>query len=111
MIPVPTAQQMREIDRYTIEEMGIPARVLMESAGEETARQILKRLRRGDSTAVLCGRGNNGGDGFAAARRLKHAGADAQIYLAAEPVRPRRTRLRMPSSGAKSGRPRPYAAP
>lgn len=88
MIPVPTAQQMREIDRYTIEEMGIPARVLMESAGEETARQILKRLRRGDSTAVLCGRGNNGGDGFAAARRLKHAGADAQIYLAAAPVRP-----------------------
>lgn len=88
MIPVPTAQQMREIDRYTIEEMGIPARVLMESAGEETARQILKRLRRGDSTAVLCGRGNNGGDGFAAARRLQHAGADAQIYLAAEPVRP-----------------------
>ena len=88
MIPVPTAKQMREIDRYTIEEMGIPARVLMENAGEETARQILKRLRRGESTAVLCGRGNNGGDGFAAARRLKNAGADAQIYLAAEPIRP-----------------------
>ena len=88
MIPVPTARQMREIDRFTIEEMGVPARVLMENAGVEIARMLLKRLRRGDSAAVLCGRGNNGGDGFAAARRLRQAGADAQIYLAAEPTRP-----------------------
>lgn len=78
-----TAAQMREADRLTIEEVGIPARVLMESAGREVAavlrsRDSSLRLRR---VAVVSGRGNNGGDGFVAARSLHGDGVDVTVFL------------------------------
>ncbi len=67
-----TAQQMREVDRMTIEELGVPGRVLMENAGRSVVDVLESRFtglaeRR---IAVLCGKGNNGGDGFVIARHL-----------------------------------------
>src|SRR5690606_11730004 len=75
--------QMREADRRTIEDVGIPARVLMENAGRQAAGAVdaafdgLSAMR----VAVLCGRGNNGGDGFVAARSLAEHGVDVRVYL------------------------------
>src|SRR5688572_19395832 len=78
-----TARQMREADRRTIEDIGIPSIVLMENAGRqvvaamETTFKDLADLR----VAVLCGRGNNGGDGFVVARVLREQSVDVGAYL------------------------------
>lgn len=75
---------MREIDRLTSERYGIPSLVLMENAAAATARVIAAAFS-GDiadkSILVLCGRGNNGGDGAATARLLAHAGANSTAIL------------------------------
>ena len=77
------AQQMREADRQAIEDIGIPSMVLMENAG----RQVVAAMETafadlaGSRVAILCGRGNNGGDGFVAARVLWQRGIDAQVYV------------------------------
>ncbi|MBI1290513.1 NAD(P)H-hydrate dehydratase [bacterium] len=68
-----TAAQMREIDRQAIEEYGVPAAELMEAAGRTIAVDIAESFERG-TVAVLAGKGNNGGDGFVAARYLHRAG-------------------------------------
>ncbi len=79
-------QQMREADRRTIDEIGIPSIVLMENAGRqvvaamETAFEDLASLR----VAVLCGRGSNGGDGLVVARALLEDHVDAGVYLFGE---------------------------
>jgi len=67
-----TAEIMAEIDRAAQEEYGIPQAVLMENAGRAVAEAVIARHPRleGLEIAVLCGKGNNGGDGFAAARCL-----------------------------------------
>jgi len=70
MIPVLTSGQMRAADRRTIEEVGLPGAVLMENAGAAVARAIRERYPQARRLAVLCGKGNNGGDGFVAARHL-----------------------------------------
>ncbi len=78
-----TAAQMREADRRTIEDIGIPSLVLMENAG----RQVVAAMEavHGDlqehSVAVLCGRGNNGGDGFVVARTLIQRGVDVSVFV------------------------------
>lgn len=78
-----TAAQMREADRRTIHEIGIPGIVLMENAG----RQIVSAMEahidglRGGSVAVLAGRGNNGGDGFVIARTLAQRGIEPTVFL------------------------------
>ncbi len=69
MLPVLTAAQMHEADRRTIENVGLPAAVLMENAGAAVAAVIDERWPAA-RPIVLCGRGNNGGDGFVVARRL-----------------------------------------
>jgi NAD(P)H-hydrate epimerase len=82
--PVLTSAQMREIDRLTTERYGIPSLVLMENAGAATARVIAAAFSRdivNSSALVLCGRGNNGGDGAATARLLAHAGANVTAIL------------------------------
>ncbi|HEU4732287.1 MAG TPA: NAD(P)H-hydrate dehydratase [Kofleriaceae bacterium] len=84
MLPVVTADEMRALDRRTIEDIGIPATTLMETAGRAVAGAALRMLdgRRGH-VRVVCGPGNNGGDGFVAARVLRAQGVDAVVYLAA----------------------------
>lgn len=85
---VVTAEEMRRIDRHTIEQIGIPAMVLMENAGREIAGEVLsvihERRRPADAERwlVLAGKGNNGGDGFVAARHLRQAGVEAEVALA-----------------------------
>jgi len=75
--------QMREAEQRTVSDIGIPARVLMENAGRQVAAAIetafdeLAVMR----VAVLCGRGNNGGDGFVVARVLLERNVDTNVYL------------------------------
>src|SRR5919201_4700008 len=78
-----TAAQMREADRRTIEEIGIPSLVLMENAGRQVVAAIeaLHDDLIDGQIAVLCGRGNNGGDGFVVARTLVQRGADVSVFL------------------------------
>src|ERR671912_1411931 len=78
-----TAAQMREADRYTIEEIGIPALVLMENAGRQVvaAMEATYEEQLAGRVAVLCGRGNNGGDGFVVARTLLQRGIDAAVFV------------------------------
>ncbi len=80
-----TAEQMRSYDRTAIESLGIPGLVLMENAGRAFV-DILER-RAGvlaDRTAiVLCGKGNNGGDGSVIARHLANRGCTVHLYLLA----------------------------
>ncbi|MEQ8820963.1 MAG: NAD(P)H-hydrate dehydratase [Sumerlaeia bacterium] len=76
---VATTEEMREIDRRTIEERGIPGRDLMEQAGTKIALGLSGFAEPGDAVLVLCGRGNNGGDGFVAARVL--ANSEFQVYV------------------------------
>jgi len=77
------AAQMREADRRTIDEIGIPSLVLMENAG----RQVVAAIEAVHSdlsdrnVAVLCGRGNNGGDGFVVARTLVQRGVDVSVFV------------------------------
>jgi NAD(P)H-hydrate epimerase len=80
MIPVLTAAEMGQADRRTIEEVGLPGAVLMENAGAAVAAAIRQRYPGSRDVAVLCGRGNNGGDGFVVARRLLDLGPT--VYLA-----------------------------
>ncbi len=75
---------MREVDRLTTEKYGIPSILLMENAAQATARIITEKLGgsvEGKSFLILCGKGNNGGDGAALARILWTAGASIQIIL------------------------------
>jgi len=88
MLPVVTAAEMRELDRATIAEIGLPGIALMETAGRAVAAAAARMLaepgRSGDRrVAVVCGPGNNGGDGFVIARVLRGQGVDAAAYLAA----------------------------
>ena len=75
--------QMREADRRTIEEIGIPSIVLMENAGRRVADVMASAFDdlAACSVAVLCGRGSNGGDGFVAARALRQRGAEVTVFL------------------------------
>jgi ADP-dependent NAD(P)H-hydrate dehydratase / NAD(P)H-hydrate epimerase len=70
MLPVLTAAEMREADRRTIEEVGLPGAVLMENAGAAVAAVVDRRFPGARRPLILCGKGNNGGDGFVIARRL-----------------------------------------
>ena len=77
------AAQMRDVDARTIQEIGIPSIVLMENAG----RQVVAALEASYDdllarhVAVLCGRGNNGGDGFVVARTLHQRGVAVSVFV------------------------------
>jgi NAD(P)H-hydrate epimerase len=84
MLKVLTAEEMREVDRLTTEKYGIPSLLLMENAAHAAARVIIEKLGgsvKGKSVLVLCGKGNNGGDGAALARILWMKGANVDVYL------------------------------
>jgi ADP-dependent NAD(P)H-hydrate dehydratase / NAD(P)H-hydrate epimerase len=75
-----TAQEMRDLDRYMMEEIGVPGAALMENAGRSVAQAILHRKLQGTFAVILAGSGNNGGDGFVAARYLASAGWDVNVW-------------------------------
>ena len=79
-----TSALMQQIDRETIDNVGIPGPRLMENAGCGIAEAILEDILADlakPSVTVVCGKGNNGGDGFVVARYLFEAGADVTIYF------------------------------
>jgi len=79
-----TPAQMREIDSRAIRELGIPSMVLMENAGLSLVEEVEKRLSEGPGKiSVICGPGNNGGDGMVAARHLADRGHEVLVFLAA----------------------------
>lgn len=82
MLPVVTAAEMRALDRATIDEVGVPGFTMMEVAGRAVAQVAASGLAAGARVAVVCGPGNNGGDGFVIARVLRARGFDATAYLA-----------------------------
>ena len=79
-----TAAEMREIDRGTSERFGVPSLTLMENAGTAVAQFIATHYPAAKRIGVICGKGNNGGDGFVAARKLHEAGKDVRVLLLAE---------------------------
>jgi ADP-dependent NAD(P)H-hydrate dehydratase / NAD(P)H-hydrate epimerase len=81
-----SADQMREADRFTIEDIGIPSLVLMENAGRQVvaAMEASFEAQMAGRVAVLCGRGNNGGDGFVVARTLLQRGIDTAVFVIGE---------------------------
>ncbi len=83
-----TSEQMRQIDRETIDGHGIPGPDLMENAGRGIAERIAAHVMPdvgSASVAVFCGKGNNGGDGYVVARYLSQMGADVIIYYLGPP--------------------------
>lgn len=80
-----SAAEMREIDRVTTERFGVPSLTLMENAGSAVARFIFSDYPRAERVGILCGRGNNGGDGFVVARKLVEMGRAVRVVLLADP--------------------------
>jgi NAD(P)H-hydrate epimerase len=72
---------MRGLDRHTIETLGVPGEVLMESAGRAVVEEVLEWLPPGGSVVVVCGSGNNGGDGLVVARQLHLLGVPVRAAL------------------------------
>ncbi len=81
-----TTAEMREVDRISSERYGVPSLHLMENAGTAVADFILGKFPQAERIAVLCGKGNNGGDGFVAARKLREAGRTVSVVLLAQPA-------------------------
>jgi ADP-dependent NAD(P)H-hydrate dehydratase / NAD(P)H-hydrate epimerase len=81
-----TAAETREVDRLTTERLGVPSLTLMENAGKSVAAFIKQRYSKlgRRRIVILCGKGNNGGDGFVVARHLLEIGARATVFLLAE---------------------------
>ena len=82
---VVTAQEMRQIDQQTIEQIGIPGTVLMEHAGNAIVQAIRQHFPECWHIGIVVGKGNNGGDGLVVARQLAHAGQPIQIFLVSPP--------------------------
>src|SRR5688500_7504074 len=82
--PILSREQCRELDRRAIEEYGIPGLVLMENAGRGCV-DVLERLGIGGPVVILCGKGNNGGDGFVIARHLELRGHACRVLLLRPP--------------------------
>jgi hydroxyethylthiazole kinase-like uncharacterized protein yjeF len=82
-----TADQMRDVDRLTTERYGVPSLQLMENAGTRVVEFLEAEFGNlaGRSVAILCGKGNNGGDGLVVARLLRERGCHPRVYLFAAP--------------------------
>src|SRR5262245_35018172 len=82
-----TASQMREADRLTTERYGVPSLQLMENAGAAIAEYLWTHYAdlQAREVVILCGKGNNGGDGLVVARRLRERGVAPHVLLFADP--------------------------
>lgn len=76
--------QMKMIDTYSIQEVGIPSLVLMERAALCVTEAVLEKIKKTDKVLCVCGSGNNGADGMAVARQLTERGISAEVYTTAE---------------------------
>src|SRR5271168_697173 len=81
-----SAEEMRSIDRATSERFGVPSLTLMENAGAAVANYVLSHYPAAVRIVVFGGKGNNGGDGFVAARWLHELGKNVQTILLADPA-------------------------
>jgi len=84
-----SAAEMRDIDRATSERFRVPSLTLMENAGSVVARFVLSEYPQAERVGILCGKGNNGGDGFVLARKLVEAGRAVRVLLLSDPAEPR----------------------
>ena len=80
------AAEARRLD-LNAEELGVPVERLMANAGRALAKELARHAKRDDAILILCGKGNNGGDGFAAAADLQRQGRDVHLVLAEPPAR------------------------
>ena len=74
------AEGMRSVDRWAIDDQGVDSLELMENAGRAVA-EAVARLAPAGPVRVVCGKGNNGGDGLVAARLLREMGFEAEVLL------------------------------
>ncbi|HEY3497051.1 MAG TPA: NAD(P)H-hydrate dehydratase [Polyangiaceae bacterium] len=87
MTPVLSRAEVRELDRLASFEGGIPSLTLMENAGRGAAELAQRQFPNARRFVIVCGAGNNGGDGFVVARRLRARGLSVSVFLAADPER------------------------
>lgn len=80
-LKVALSDEMRSIDKITIEKYGIPGVVLMENAGVSVVKEIIKEFSTQSKFTIVCGRGNNGGDGFVVARHLYDKGFELNVFI------------------------------
>jgi NAD(P)H-hydrate epimerase len=83
--PLPDASEQRALDEWAIKELGIPGLELMERAGSGLAKLVKERAPEG-TVAVVCGKGNNGGDGYVAARALREQGRSVRVLTLVDPT-------------------------
>jgi NAD(P)H-hydrate epimerase len=76
-----SVRHAQAFDKLAQDKLGVPSLILMENAGRSVAEEALKMLRGKKRAAVVCGSGNNGGDGLVAARHLLNAGVKVKVYL------------------------------
>ncbi|WP_054773628.1 NAD(P)H-hydrate epimerase [Methylogaea oryzae] len=86
-IPLYRAEQVRRLDRYAIDTLGIAGLALMQRAGAAAFGALRERWPEVRSLCVLCGAGNNGGDGYVVARLARQAGFRVSVYALAAPER------------------------
>jgi ADP-dependent NAD(P)H-hydrate dehydratase / NAD(P)H-hydrate epimerase len=103
--PLYTAEEMRALDTWAISERGVPSLDLMESAGAGVA-SVVEELEPTGPVRIACGKGNNGGDGLVAARKLVERGIPAEALLLAPPAElsedARANHERLLASGSKA---------
>ena len=87
MLPVLDNTAIREADRHTIEDLGVPGIVLMENAATGVVDAVREHFPAARKILILCGPGNNGGDGLAAARHFLNGGHEVKVLLFAEETR------------------------
>lgn len=80
-------QEVRDVDAWAIERMGVPGVVLMENAGRSCAEHAMEMLKGVESprAIIFCGTGNNGGDGYVIARHLVNYGLDVRVFVCGSP--------------------------
>ena len=107
--PLYTAAQARALDRYAIDTLGVPGYTLMKRAGEAALRYLRTRWPTAHSIVIVCGGGNNGGDGYVLARFAQAAGLTVSVLAASPPEALRGDAQQAYLDFKASGRIQPFA--